>query len=96
MSSFSRFPTYHVSDDGTPYAPGEVVHVDHSSGQVQIIKDPDGDYEVINCRPATEYGGDPPPLRIGLRKRQAPPPGDLAALARRSDNRSAPRLPQHR
>lgn len=72
MSMSGRFPTHHIPDDGSRYVPGEMVRVDHSSGQVQIIKDPDGDYEVMGCRPATEYGGDPPPLRVGLRKREAP------------------------
>jgi hypothetical protein len=37
----SRFPTHHVYDDGTRYTPGETVRVDRSSGQVQIIKDPE-------------------------------------------------------
>jgi len=77
-SGSSRFPTHHIPDDGTRYAPGETVRVDHSSGQVQIIKDPDGDYEVMNCRRATEYGDDPPLLRVGLRKRVPPPPDATA------------------
>ena len=72
MSTSSRFPTHHIPDDGTRYAAGETVRVDQSSGQVRIIKDPAGNYEVVGCRPATEYGGDPPPLRVGLRKREAP------------------------
>ena len=37
MSTSSRFPTHHIPDDGTRYAPGEVVRLDHSSGQLQII-----------------------------------------------------------
>ena len=56
--------------------PGEPIRVDHSSGQIQLVKDPAGDYEVVTCRPATEYGGDPPLLRVGLRKREAPRPAD--------------------
>lgn len=72
VSTSSRFPTHHVPDDGTRYAPGETVRVDHSSGQIQIIKDLAGPYEVMSCRPATEYGNAPPLLRIGLRKREAP------------------------
>ena len=68
MSASSRYPTHHVPDDGTRYAPGEIVRVDHSSGRIEIVKDPNGDYEILSCRSATEYGGDPPPLRIGLRK----------------------------
>jgi hypothetical protein len=70
VSTSSRFPTYHIPDDGTRYAPGEVVRLDQSSGQIRIIKDPEGAFEVMSCRPATEYGSDPPLLRIGLRKRE--------------------------
>ena len=76
MSTSSRFPTHHIPDDGTRYAPGEVVRLDHSSGQLQILKDPQGSYEVMGCRPATEYGGDPPLLRVDLRKREATPIAD--------------------
>jgi hypothetical protein len=72
MSASGRFPTHHIPDDGTPYASGETVRVDLSSGRVEIVKDPAGDYEVVSCRPATGYGGDPPPLRVGRRKREAP------------------------
>jgi hypothetical protein len=74
MSISSRFPTHHIPDDGTRYAPGELVRIDHSSGRLQILKDPEGGYEIMGCRPATEYGGDPPLLRIDLRKREATPP----------------------
>ena len=73
MSESSRFPTHLIPDDGTRYAPGETVHVDRSSGRVQIVKDPAGAYEVMNCRPATEYADETPLLRVGLRKRAAPP-----------------------
>ena len=73
MSESSRFPTHLIPDDGTRYAPGETVHVDHSSGRVQIVKDPAGAYEVMNCRPATEYADETPLLRVGLRKRVTPP-----------------------
>jgi hypothetical protein len=73
VSTSSRFPTYHIPDDGTRYAPGEVVHLDQSSGRIQIIQDPEGAFEVMSCRPATEYGSNPPLLRIGLRKREALP-----------------------
>jgi len=51
-----------------------VVRLDHSSsGQLQILKDPQGSYEVMGCRPATEYGGDPPLLKVDLRKREVTP-----------------------
>ena len=70
MSGSSRYPTHHIPDDGTRYGPGEIVRVDQSSGQVAIIKDAVGDYEILSCRPATEYGKNPPLLRIGLRKRE--------------------------
>jgi hypothetical protein len=75
MSTSSRFPTHHIPDDGTRYAPGELVRLDHSSGQLQILKDPEGSYEVMGCRTATEYGGNPPLLRVDLRKREATPIG---------------------
>jgi hypothetical protein len=68
MAGSSRFPTYLIPDDGTRYPYGEVVRIDHSSGKVQIIADPDGGYEVMNCRPATEHAGGPPLLRVGLKK----------------------------
>ena len=70
MSDFRRFVTHHVPDDGTQYVPGETVRIDHSSGTIQIVKDPIGDYEILNCRPATEYRGDTPLIRLGLRKRE--------------------------
>jgi len=73
MSGSSRFPTHHIPDDGTRYAPGEIVRIDQSSGQIAIIKDLGGDYEILSCRPATEYGQKPPLLRIGLRKRETTP-----------------------
>jgi hypothetical protein len=76
VSTSSRFPSYHIPDDGTRYAPGETVQVDHASGRIQLIKDPQGGYEVMSCRPATEYGGDPPLLRVGLRRREAARPAD--------------------
>lgn len=68
MRSSDRFPTHHVPDDGTRYAPGEIVLFDHSSGRLQVVKDPTGDYEILNCRRATEYGGATPLLRLSLRK----------------------------
>ncbi len=68
MTTSSHFPTRHIPDDGTCYAPGEFVRVDHSSGRIQIIKDLQGTYEVMSCRSATEYGSGPPLLRIDLRK----------------------------
>jgi hypothetical protein len=68
----------------TRYAPGETIRIDHSSGQIQLVKDPLGDYEVVNCRPATEYRGDPPLLRVGLRKRDAPPAAPADPWAPRS------------
>jgi hypothetical protein len=47
MSASGRFPTHHIPDDGTRYATGETVRVDLSSGRVEIVKDPAGDYEVV-------------------------------------------------
>src|SRR4051794_31130184 len=83
MSTSNRVSTHHIPHDGTRYAPGETVRVDQSSGRIEIIQDPDGDYEVVTCRTATEYGGDPPPLRVGLRKREAPPIHDTDPWAPR-------------
>jgi hypothetical protein len=78
MSTTSRFSTHHVPDDGTWYTQGEIVRVDRSSAQVQIIKDPDGEYEVHSCRQATEYTGGTPLLRVGL-TRGNPEPTRLPA-----------------
>ena len=47
MSGSSRFPTHHIPDDGTRYALGEIVRVDQLSGQIAIIKDAGGDYEIL-------------------------------------------------
>jgi hypothetical protein len=68
MSNTGRFSTHHVPDEGTWYTPGETVRVDRSSAQVQIVKDPAGDYEVHSCRQATEYTGGAPLLRVGLKR----------------------------
>jgi hypothetical protein len=87
VATSSRFPVHHIPDDGTRYEPGETVRVDHSSGHFQIIKDPQGTYEVLNCRPATEYSGDPPLLRVGLRKREAPPAGHTDPWTPRNPSR---------
>ena len=73
MAGSRRFPTHLIPDDGTRYPQGEVVHVDQSSGRIRIVVDPEGDYEVLNCRPATEYT-DAPLLRVDLRRRGLPPP----------------------
>ncbi len=68
MSTTGRFATHHVPDEGTWSTPGETVRVDRSSAQVQIVKDPTGDYEVHSCRRATEYTGGTPLLRVGLKR----------------------------
>ena len=70
-----RFSTHHIPDTGSPFIPGEIVRLDQSSGQVQIVKDPDGDYEVHSCRPATEYTGGVPLLRVGLKRCHHEPQG---------------------
>ena len=72
MAGSSRFPTHLLPDDGTRYTPGEVVRVDQSSGRIQIVVDPEGSYEVMSCRPATEYAGGTPLLRVDLKKRETP------------------------
>ena len=68
MSALGKFSTYHIPDEGTWYAPGEMVRLDQSARRIAIVKDPGGEYEVRSCRHATEYEGTPPLLRIGLRK----------------------------
>jgi len=68
MSKTGKFPTYHVPDEGIWYTPGEAVRLDESGRQVQIVKDPTGEYEVHSCRLATEYSGSPTLLRVGLRR----------------------------
>ena len=84
MPGSSRFPTHLVPDDGTRYAPGEVVRIDQSTGRIQIVADPEGTYEVLNCRPATEYAGSAPLLRFDLKKREAPPAAPPDSWAPRS------------
>jgi len=71
MAGSSRFPTHLIPDDGTRFRPGETVRVDQSSGKIQIIADPEGAYEVMNCRLATEYAG-ADLLRVDLKRRQPP------------------------
>jgi hypothetical protein len=74
----SKFSTHHIPDQGVRFAPGETVHVDRALAQVQIVKDPDGDYEVMGCRPATEFKGGTPLLRVDLKRieRTTLPPGE--------------------
>ena len=76
MTEGGPYPSFYVPDDGTLYVPGEVVRVDQSSRQAQIVKDERGEHEVIDCRRATELGGDPPMLRVNLRRRRPPAPTD--------------------
>ncbi len=64
----ARLSTHHIPDEGIRFTPGETVHVDQSSSQVLIIQDPAGAYEVLGCRPATEYAGSTPLLRVDLRR----------------------------
>jgi CheY-like chemotaxis protein len=94
-SASNHYSTHHVSDDGTRYTPGEIVHIDHSSGRVQLVRDPEGSYEVMNCRRATEYGDDSPwprsPYSFRLRARMRPQVRVLRALPRRG-RRSLRRL----
>lgn len=78
MSKTGRFSTHHVPDEGIWYTPGETVRLDQSQRQVQIVKDPAGDYEVYSCRHATEYAGSQL-LRVGLRKASPVDRGDLSS-----------------
>jgi len=68
MSKTGNFSTHHVPDVGVWYTPGETVRIDESGPQVQLIKDPLGEYEVFSCRQATEYKSTPALLRVGLRR----------------------------
>lgn len=63
----NRFPTHYITDDGVRFVPDDIVRVDQERDTVRITRDDDGDYLVLNCRPATEYGTTPPLLRVGLR-----------------------------
>lgn len=79
MNTTGKFSTHHVPDVGVWYTAGEIVRIDQSGRQLQIVKDPSGEYEVHSCRQATEYDGPPVLLRVGLRKvsttdRPDPPP----------------------
>ena len=67
MSGTGKFSTHLVPNEGVWYEIGEVVRLDQSLPQVQIVKDPTGGYEVHSCRQATEYAG-APLLRVGLRR----------------------------
>ena len=78
MSKTGRFSTHHVPDEGIWYTPGETVRLDQSQRQVQIVKDPAGEYEVYSCRQATEYAGSQL-LRVGLRKGSVADRGDLSS-----------------
>jgi hypothetical protein len=82
MSKTGKFSTHHIPDQGIWYTPGEMVRLDESARQVQIVKDPDGEYEVHSCRQATEYEATPILLRIGLRKGVIVDPVDPIAPSR--------------
>jgi hypothetical protein len=69
LSETGKFSTHHVPSDGTWFTAGEVVRVDRAFATVQIVKDPEGTYEVFSCRQATEYTGGAPLLRVGLKRR---------------------------
>ena len=64
----SQYPSVFVPDGDVPRLPGTPVRVDQASTQVQIIEDPDGEYEVVSCRRATELDADPPMRRVNLRR----------------------------
>ncbi len=65
----SQYPSFFVPDGDVPRLPGTPVRVDQASTPVRIIDDPDGEYEVVSSRPATELGAHPPMLRVNLRWR---------------------------
>ena len=68
MTEGGPYPSFYVPDEDVPCLPGTQVRVDRSSGQVRIVEDPDGEYQVTNCRRATELNADPPMLRVNLRR----------------------------
>ncbi len=68
MTDGGPYPSFYVPDEGAPYLPGQVVRVEHASGQGRVIKDEYGDYEVIDYRHATEVTDGPPMLRVNLRR----------------------------
>ena len=74
MSKIGKFSTHHIQDKGIWYTPGEIVRLDESRSGVEIVKDPQGEYEVHSCRHATEYKGTPALLRVGLRRDASPHP----------------------
>ena len=69
----AKFSTHHIPDEGVRFAPGDVVSLVHAAGRVQIIHDPNGEYEATGCRPATEYA-DSALLRVDLKKPDREPP----------------------
>jgi hypothetical protein len=84
VSKTGKFSTHHVPDIGIWYAPGDIVRLDQSGRQIQVVKDPNGDHEVYSCRHATEYKGDPALLRVSLRRsstvERSDPPSSLYAV----------------
>ncbi len=90
----ARFSTHHIPDEGVRFAPGETVKVIQAPGQTRILQDPNGEYEVTGCRPATEFRAGTPLLRVDLRRRAdeprgwqepQPSPGDLGRQVRWQD-----------
>jgi hypothetical protein len=71
MSDPGRFPTHHVPDDGRTYEVGQRVRVDRAPDTVDVVPDPDGDYEVHSWRQATELEEGDPLLRVDLRRIEA-------------------------
>jgi len=63
-----RLSTHHVPDTGSRFKPGDIVRLDQAPGGVLLIEDPAGEYEVMGCRPATEFRENPPLLRVDLRR----------------------------
>ena len=68
MVEGGQYPSFYVADRDVPCLPGTPVRVEQSATQMRIVEDPDGEYEVVSCRRATELDADPPMLRINLRR----------------------------
>jgi hypothetical protein len=58
--------SYHVPDDGRWYAQGTIVRVVRGT-HIDLIPDPNGDYEVQRCQRQSYLSGDPQ-LTVEIRK----------------------------
>jgi hypothetical protein len=71
MWKAGRNSSIDVPEAHTRYLPGQVVRIDDSRGHARIIRDPDGDHEVIDARPIADVVGTPPMARVRLHRLRA-------------------------